>query len=134
MAFEGYLLKVGTYEIPMNFIVAKSYDVTRNVMEAKAYRDANGVLHRNTVSHVPVKINFKTPEGLTNSQVEAVFSNIRSNYLDALQRSANVTCYVPETDSYITQEMYMPDITMPISRIEGTTVKYEALKLTFIGY
>lgn len=134
MAFEGYLLKIGNYELPMNFIIAKSYDVTRQVMEVKAYRDANGRLHRNTVTHTPIKINLKTPSRLTNTEVEEVFSNIRANYISEIERKVSVTCYVPETDSYITQEMYIPDITMPISEIDGTTVYYESLKLTFIGY
>ncbi len=136
MAFEGYLIKVGTYEIPMTFMVAKSYDVTRNVMELKAYRDANGMLHRNTVNHVPVKINFKTPSGLNNATVNEVLSNIRRNYKSALQRLATVTCYVPETDEYITQDMYMPDITMTIRDVdeEEQIITYESLKLTFIGY
>ena len=134
MAFEGYLLKVGAYEIPMEFIAAKTYDVTRNVMELKAYRDANGTLHRNTVSHVPIKINFKTPARLSNQDIEAVLSNIRANYKSALERKASITCYVPEIDDYIKQDMYMPDITMPISEIDGTTVYYEAIKITFIGY
>lgn len=134
MAFEGYLLKVGTYEIPMNFIAAKTYDVTRNVMELKAYRDADGSLHRRTIAHVPCKINFKTPGRLTNDEVETVLSNIRANYINALERRVRVTFYVPELNDYTTQEMYMPDIVTPISVIDGTTIYYESLKLTFIGY
>lgn len=134
MAFEGYLIKVGSYEIPMNFIVAKSYDVTRQVMELKAYRDANGTLHRNTVSHVPIKINFKTPSGLTNSELETLLSNIKANFSSAIQRKATVTCYVPESNSYITQEMYMPDITFAISEIDENDIYYESFKMTFIGY
>ena len=70
MAYSGYLIKVGNYEIPMNFIIANTYDVTRNVMEASAYRDANGLLHRNTISHVPLKVNFQTPSDMTNEQVQ----------------------------------------------------------------
>lgn len=134
MAFNGYLLKVGDYEIPMNYITAASYDVTRQVMELKAYRDASGRLHRNTLSHVPIKINFKTPARLTNSDMERLLSNIRANYKNALERRVSVTCYVPENDDYITQDMYLPDITMPISEIDGTTVYYESIKITLIGY
>lgn len=137
MAFAGYLLKVGNYEIDGTYYINyDKYNVTRNIQDLDSYRDANGVLHRNALSHVPIKIEFETRENLTNTDVATFFGNISSNYINEAERKATVTAYVPETDSYVTQDMYMSDPQFKIKKIEpGTNViKYESIRVAFIGY
>ena len=105
MAFAVYLLRVGSYEIDgTKFINWSKYNVTRNIQDLDSYRDASGVLHRNAVDHVPLKVEFETRENLTNADMAEFFGNINSN-LDAKERKATVTVYVPELDAYETQEM-----------------------------
>lgn len=137
MAFAGYLLKVGDYEIDGTYYINwAKYNVTRNIQDLDSYRDANGVLHRNALDHVPLKVEFETRENLTNTDVANFFGAIRANYTLASERKAMVTAYVPELDDYVTQEMYMADPQFKIKRIEDSTntIKYESIRVAFIGY
>ena len=131
------LLKVGNYEIDGTYYINwDKYNVTRLIQDLDSYRDANGVLHRNALDHVPIKVEFETRENLTNTDVATFFGAIRANYTLASERRALVSAYVPELDDYITQEMYMADPQIKIKRIEPKTnvIKYESIRVAFIGY
>lgn len=137
MAFAGFLLRVGNYEIDgTRYINWSKYNVTRNIQDLDSYRDANGVLHRNALAHVPLKVEFETRENLTNTEMGDFFGSIRSNFTSEVERKATVTLYVPELDDYVTQEMYMPDPQFKIKRIEPGTdvIHYESVRVAFIGY
>lgn len=133
MAYSGFLIKAGNYAIPIKFIQLKSYSVTRNVMDLDSYRDANGVLHRTALEHVPIKIEFNTPY-LTSEQMQELLKKIADNYISSEERKVMISAYVPELDSYITQDMYMPDLEFTIYNIKGGTIIYEPLRIAFIGY
>lgn len=135
MSYQGYLIKVGGYPIDTErFIQAKSYSVTRNIQDLDSYRDANGVLHRTALDHVPIKVEFDTRNMLTNVEMAELFSNIRSNFSVTKERKASVTLYVPELDDYITQDMYTPDPKIQIYGIFDDVIKYNSTRIAFIGY
>lgn len=134
MAYNGYLIKVGNYTIPHDYISAESYSAYRNIQDLDSYRDGNGKLHRTALSHVPNKVEFDTRNMLTNAQFSDLMSNIRSNYTNINERKASVTMYVPETNSYVTQDMYMPDIQPQIYGIFNNVIHYMPIRLAFIGY
>lgn len=140
MAYSGYLVKVGTgssaYIIPLSFIKAESYKVTRLVQDLDSYRDANGVLHRNALSHVPIKCEFECVPMLTNTEITAVVNAIRSRFTNAPERKATVEVYVPETDEYITNSdgMYMPDPEYSIYYADSSIIQYNSVRFAFIGY
>lgn len=137
MAFNGILLTVGNYEIDGTYYINyKSYNVTRQVQDLDSYRNANGVLVRNALDHVPIKIEFETRENLTNTDLATFLGAIRSNFSVPKERKANVTAFVPELNDYITQDMYMPDPQIKIKRITPNTniIYYESIRIAFIGY
>ena len=134
MAYNGYLIKVGDYKIPHSYISAESYSAYRNIQDLDSYRDGNGKLHRTALSHVPNKVEFETRNMLTNKQFTDLMSKIQDNYKDKSERKASVTMYVPETDSYVTQDMYMPDIQPQIYGIFDNVIHYMPIRLAFIGY
>lgn len=135
MAFEGYLLKVGDYEIPADkYIKSQSYSVTRNIQDLDSYRDADGVLHRTALDHIPLKVEFETPSMLTNKDVAELFGNIQNNFFVDSERKASVTVYVPELDEYVTQDMYMPDPKFQMYGIFDEVIKYNPIRIAFIGY
>ena len=134
MAYNGYLIKVGNYTIPLGLIRANTYKVQQTIVDLDSYRDANGILHRTALDHVPNKVEFETIPMLTNTQMSNLMTNIRNNYTVAKERKANVTCYIPETDSYVTQEMYMPDIQFTPYFADNKVVKYNQTRFAFIGY
>ena len=135
MAYSGYLVKVGTYTIPLSFIKAESYKVTHLIQDLDSYRDADGVLHRNALSHVPDKCEFECVPMLTNTEISTVVNSIRAQFTNAAERKASVTIYIPETDSYVTNEdMYMPDPEYNIYYADASIIQYNSVRFAFIGY
>ena len=140
MAFSGYLIKVGTglaaVEIPMKYMRYTSYKVTPDQrMEWSAERDTTGVLHRETVANKPPKIEFETPY-MTNSDIVALNTLIQGKYTVAAERKLDITYYDPESDSYKTAAVYMPDVDYKIYNVDSVHNKilYEPLRYAFIGY
>lgn len=140
MAFQGYLIKVGTglgaVEIPLKYIRYTSYKVTPDQrMEWSAERDTTGVLHRETVPNKPPKIEFETPY-IYNKDVDALNALIRSKYTIAQERKLNITYYDPEEDNYKTAACYMPDVNYKIYNVDSVNnvILYEPIRYAFIGY
>lgn len=135
MAFNNFLLQVGNYQITgAKYIEASQYNVTRNIQDLDSYRDADGVLHRNALDHVPLKVELQTRPNLTNEDIEDFFGSIRSNFTNPAERKALVTVYVPELNDYVTQAMYMPDPKFQIRYIKEGKIFYESIRFAFIGY
>lgn len=135
MAFNGLLITVGNYNIPLNFIKEDSYSAYRNVQDLDSYRDANGLLHRTTVEHVPIKIEFETMP-LNNIDYETLMTGIRNNYSIVNERKASVVAYVPEINDYVTQDMYIaqPQPKIKSINVKTKTIEYNPIKFSFIGY
>lgn len=137
MAYSGYLMKIGDYTITgRKYVQFSTFSVTRKVQDLSPYRDANGVLHRNAISNVPLEVSFDLMGGLNNTQMRTFLGGIQNNYINALERKVLATVYVPEIDDYVTQNMYMVEPELKIQRIDSktNTVYYEALSIKFIGY
>lgn len=135
MAYSGWLIKVGNYIIPSDkYIKAESYSVTRNIQDLDSYRDSNGILHRDALEHVPLKVEFETPAMLTDLTFDDFMSNIRRNYIIPKERKVMVTLYVPEINDYVTQEMYMPDPQMTMYGNYNGRIEYNPIRIAFIGY
>lgn len=135
MAYSGWLIKVGDFEISAKSIIkADSYKVTKNSQDLDSYRDANGELHRTSLEHQPNKVEFETVPMMTNVQFASLMANIQRNYINATEKSAYVTLYVPETDSYVTQKMYMADITPQMYGTYDNVIHYDSIRFAFIGY
>lgn len=133
MSYQGYLVKVGNYKIPNDFISAETYVAYKSVQDLDSYRDANGHLHREALSHVPCKAEFETPS-LTASEFAKTMQGIKSNFTNSLEKKASVTIFIPEDNDYITQDMYMPDINVTIDSVLNGDLLYKPVRLAFIGY
>lgn len=135
MAYKGYLIKVGNYEIDMKkYIKADSYQVYRSITDYDSERDASGYLIRNALEHQPNKVEWETPPMLTNKDFADLMGKISAQYTNPRERKAVVTLYIPEIDDYVTQDMYMPDIKPTIYGSYGNELHYDAIRLAFIGY
>jgi len=133
MAYSGFLVKIGDYTIKDSVIRLDSYKAYPGVLDLDSYRDANGLLHRNVLSHVPCKCEFSL-RPMTESKWEDIMSNIRANYTITLERKGNVTMYIPEYCDYITQEAYMAEPQPTIYTTSNGRVVYKECKISFIGY
>lgn len=136
MAFNGYLLKVGNYTIPLEMIAYKSYKPTYNSQDLDSYRDANGVLHREALPNFVPKVEFNVVAMLTNAKLASFLGNIRANYIQGFEaeRKVSASVYIPEIDDYVTSNMYLSDFTPEIYNIEGNVIHYNSFRMAFIGY
>lgn len=144
MAYAGYLVKVASsqddlqtgtpYTIPLSFIKADSYKIAKKIQDLDSYRDANGELHRNALTHVPYKLEFECVPMLTNTEISAVLASITGKFAIAPERKIYVSAYNPEGDEYISQFMYMPDIEFQMYYADTSMIQYDAVRLAFIGY
>lgn len=134
MAYAGYLIKVGSYTIPLSIIRAETYSPYKSVTDLDSYVDANGELHRNALDHIAYKIEFETIPLLTDVQFGDLMSNLYAQMSNQLERKTSVTAYIPEINDYITQDMYMPDIKPVLYYADGEKVQYNQIRLAFIGY
>ncbi len=134
MAYQGYLIKVGSYIIPTGIIKADSYYAYLNSQDLDSYRDADGVLHRTALPHFVGKVEFNTADMLTNTEFAEFMRNIRANYINETERRVSATMYIPELDDYITQNMYMSDIKPQMYFADKNVIKYRSVRFAFIGY
>lgn len=141
MAYNGWLIKIykknqsqSDYTIPFKFIRAESYSVLRSGQDLDSYRDNNGDLQRTALDNFLYKVEFETPALLTNTTFTELMSNIQSRYIDTIQKKVKVEMYVPELDSYETQVCYVPDITPTMYLADTHIIKYNPIRIAFIGY
>ena len=135
MSYQGWLIKVGNYNIDAKkYIRADSYKTSMKPVDLDSYTDAYGYLHRFVLDHVPSKTEFETPEMLTNEDMSALMAGISANYTIAKERKASVTVYVPEYDSYLTQDMYLVDPEFQMYGNYHGVIHYRPVRLCFIAY
>lgn len=131
MAFQGFLLRVGSYTIPLSYMKIESYkSAPGQRQDLDSYRDATGLLHRNVLPHTATKVEFETPY-LYNNEFRTLMQGIRSNYTNTLARMCNLTYYDDETDTYKTGRFYMPG-TMEFQRYNKNI--YAPCRIAFIEY
>lgn len=134
MAYQGYLLKIGDYEIPHSVIRAETYQAYRNGQDLDSFRDADGKLNRTALEHFVIKVEFETVPLLTDKQFGDFMAGISSNYTNVTEKKAMATAFIPELNDYMTQEVYVPDIKPTIYYAGKDKVQYNQIRLAFIGY
>ena len=134
MAYQGWLIKVGDYTIPLSIIKADSYIPFLSTIDLDSYVDENTLLHRNVIGNPTPKVEFETVPMLDNTQFAQFMSNIRAQYTNAREKKCPVTAYQPEIDDYVTQDCYIPDIKPQLYLASATEIKYDAIRIAFIGY
>lgn len=136
MAFNGSLLKFSGDNFPLKYVFKESYKVTPNRrQDLDPYRDGNGLLHRNTLSHTATTIQFQT-KPMWNDQFEQMMNFIRSHYTNTQEKKLQITYYSPDINSYKTGNFYVPDVEYVMDLVD--TVKnrilYLSTTLEFIEY
>ena len=133
MAYGGFLLKIGNYEFPQEMIALDSYSSYVNMQDVDPWTDENGELHRNPIELKALKVEFETKNMLTSTQFAEIMRNIKENYVSEKGRSCYITAYIPEYDDYVTQFGYLADFTPQIYSTGGGVVRYNSIRMAFIG-
>lgn len=134
MAYSGFLIKVGSYTVPFCYINASKYKAGIKGQDLDSYRDANGILHREALVNVAIKIEWETPSGREEPEIRILMDNIRRQYSNQTEKKALVTAWMPEIGEYVTMDCYMPDVEYTIDYANEKTVKYSSFRLAFVGY
>ena len=133
MAYSGFLLKIGNYEFPQEYIKPETFSAYANMQDLDPWTDANGLLHREPVDLKALKVEFENIAMLTNKEVAEIMANIRANYTVPKGRQALITAYIQEYDDYVSQTGYMADFTPTIKGIYDGVIHYNPIRLAFIG-
>ena len=134
MSYSGFLIKVGSFTIPLSWMRAETYSVALHGQDLDSYRDADGLLHRQALEYVVPKVEFNIPAMKKQKEFAAFMANIRANYINATEKRVSATVYIPEIDEYVTQDMYVPDITPSIYLANDKDIWYNEIRIAFIGY
>lgn len=136
MAFNGSLLKFSGDNFPLKYVFKESYKVTPNRrQDLDPYRDGNGLLHRNTLSHTATTIEFQT-KPMWNSEFEQMMSFIRNHYTNTQEKKLSITYYSPDINDYKTGNFYVPDVEINMDLVDTVKNKimYLSTTLEFIEY
>lgn len=141
MAYQGYLIKVGTYTIPFKYIKYDTFQPLWSTTDVDSYRDANSTAHRDSVQvRHPMKVEFETPD-ISETDFRDLMSNIQSQYLGATTlwngkqaKTCQVTAWMPELGEYKTDYCYVPDILPSIRYADEHGIRYNPVRIAFIGY
>ena len=133
MAYSGFLLKIGNYTFPEDKIALNTYSPYVNMQDVDPWTDENGELHRNPIELKALKVEFETKNMLTSTEFAEIMRNIRANYVSEKGRSCYITAYIPEYDDYVTQYGYLADFQPQIYSTGGGVVRYNSIRLAFIG-
>lgn len=127
--FQGYLLKIEGKILPMKYI--QTYTVTPNqVQDMDSYRDVEGVLHREIVTHTPSKIEFTTPYlWLEDKKIFQSFFPSRNQ-----NPKIAVEYWNDEGNDYKIGKFYMPDIQYQIYRVKNNNIQYQPFRVALIEY
>lgn len=134
MGYEGYLLKIGDYIIPHSFISASTYQVTRSGQDLDSLRSEEGELHRGALDHFIPKVEFETPPMITDDKMQEILKKIRDNYVDVTEQKALARIYLPMVGEYVEHYVYLPDVTFRLYSATKNEIKYEKVRIAFIGY
>ena len=135
MAYRGFLFKFGEYTFPDKFIKFDTFDVAPNQrQDIDSYTDANGVTHRNAISHTKTQIQF-TVRSVKETVMESIMSGISGNYINANERDAYCTYYDPETITYKTGHFYLdPSLKFRLKGVQNEELLYGETQFLFIEY
>lgn len=94
MAYSGFLIRTGDYEIPLEYISCQTYKVTRSIQDLNSYRDSNGELHREALEHTLEKVEFETVPKLYGNEMGKLIKGISDNYIIAGERKVLATVFI----------------------------------------
>lgn len=137
MAFLGYLMKFGQTLFPNRYLIPSSYKVTPyQRLEQDSYRDASGLLHRETLSSYKTKIDFTTRTNIKLQDKINMFNVFNNGLLNSRERKYHIEYWNDETSSYCFGDFYMPDVEYTIKKINESTndLIYDSIRIAFIEY
>lgn len=141
MAYSGYLAKVlgangqSDFTIPFSMIFTESYTASKNDQDIDSYVDANGNLQRNALEHWRAKVEWTIPPMKKSPEIENFFAALKARYINEVEKSLNMTVYMPEIGDYHTGKFYLKSsVEFPMYRATQNYIQYKAIEVSFVEY
>lgn len=133
MGYQGYLLKIGTFDLT-RYIEMGTYQVTPHQRtEIDAYRNGLNHLIREVAEHTTTKIEFRTAL-LSDSQMTEFLQALKKNYTIESERKVSATYFDVEDGDYKSGVFYIPDYTPSVLSWDGSFLTYDHMRLALIEY
>lgn len=134
MAYEGYLIKVGSYTVPFEYILSETFQAPLLGQDLNSYNDDNGMLHRTALKNQVIKPEWQVP-GMNEKKFNEFMSKINEQYIvQRREKKCNVIVWCPEIMRYVSMKCYVPDIKPIVSYADEKTIEYGGWRIAFIGY
>lgn len=126
MAYAGYLLKIGSVQLPDRYVC--NYKITPDRRTDKdSYTDGNGKLVRGILPHKRNGFTFNT--GIITDKDIPYLASIFDG-----RDNISVTYWHPTSQSYKTGNFYVPDMELEVLMTIGLLVYYRPIQLEMIEY
>lgn len=118
-----------------HLIKADTYKITPNArQDLDSYRDANGLLHRNALSHTATIIEFDTVP-MWDTKFTAMMNAVVGNYTNYAERCGTATYYDEENRQSTTGTFYLDsNFQVSIKQEWGSRVLYDSCHFKFVEY
>lgn len=131
--YQGYLIKIGNYTIPLSKIKADDYSAYYNMQDFEPWTDNSGYLHRDPVELKALKVEFSTRNMMDNTEFSDLIANIQAQMTKPQGRECYITAYIPEINDYVTQLGYMADYQPTMYLADSNKILYNSCRFAFIG-
>lgn len=137
MAYEGYLISIGSWPVPWDYIQADSYDVSSNKEKLTDWTDYNNRRHVVYSKGTQVVVSFKTREDIM------MDNDILDEFRNALERakttnkngynvdSYDIHYFDPATGNTRQVTCTLEDLRFPVNGSDETNVYYSPVTFTF---
>ena len=118
-----------------HLIKADSYKITPNArQDLDSYRDTEGVLHRNALSHTATIVEFDTVP-MWESDFNSMMSGLTGAYSSAIERKVTASYYDEENRTTKTGTFYLDsNFQVSIKQQWGNHVLYDSCHFKFVEY
>lgn len=132
MAYEGYLIKIGNWQVPWNYIQGDTYDVSPNKIKVKEFTDYNGERHVVYSKNLSTVIQFETPKNfkLTNDDIAAIREALAAAK-DVDADTYVIHYYNPRTGVSEMKSCSLDDLTYTVYSANEKNIFYAPMKFTF---
>lgn len=141
MSYEGWLIKIGKWQMPLRWIKPESYKVTPAKTKLYEWTDYDGGRHVVYNLQSQTKITFETRETirLNDDDIATIYEALeaaRSSHVsDGLNADTySISYYNPATGDYETRTFTMDDVEFTIERVTRERplhVIYNPVQFTF---
>ena len=129
---QGFLLKVGSSEIPNVYISKGTYKSSCDKIIAGSHQDANGVDHFDVLKNRKLNVELKISD-CSEDTYQSLINLIRSNFINVYEENVILTAYVPKLGAHVVQECVFEDASPNIYAIVNGKIIYQDITLKFNG-